>query len=152
MFLPPPPQSRVQRNFIFVALIDCALAKLLAGGTIVLGEIFVFSRAIEDVVDLLLMRTRSESELATLMSEVERLRSLDEIWKKSREPRLLPCSVRGADDDGAERPGGGGIVLRNVQYSRGTASVSAEHLVIGPGIYALTGGKETYSSFGYMPI
>jgi len=151
-FSPPPtPQSRVQRNFIFVALIDCALAKLLAGGTIVLSEIFVFSRAIEDVVDLLLMRTRSESELATLMSEVERLRSLDEIWKKSREPRLLPCSVRVADDDGAERPGGG-IVLRNVQYSRGTASVSTEHLVIGPGIYALTGGKETYSSFGYMHV
>ena len=102
-------------------------------------------------MDLLLMRTRSESELATLMSEVERLRSLDEIWKKSREPRLLPCSVRGADDDGAERPGGGGgggIVLRNVQYSRGTASVSVEHLMIGPGIYAVTGGKKTYSSFG----
>jgi hypothetical protein len=144
---PSPIQSRVQRNFIFVALIDCALAKLLAGGTIVLSEIFVFSRAIEDVVDLLLMRTRSESELATLMSETERLRSLDEIWRKSREPRLLPCRVRGAAaDDGAERlggGGGGGIVLRNLQYSRGTASVTVEHLEIGPGIYALTGGKET---------
>jgi hypothetical protein len=117
------------------------LAKLLAEGTIVLGEIYVFSRAIEDVVDLLLIRSRSESELATLMSEVERLRSLNGIWSKSKKDRLLPCRVRGAD--GAESAGGG-IILKNVQYSRGTASVSVEHLVIRPGIYALTGGKESY--------
>lgn len=43
----------LQRNFVFVALIDCALAELLAGHEIVVSEIFVFSRAIEDVVDLL---------------------------------------------------------------------------------------------------
>merc|ERR1719253_942279 len=54
----------LQRNFVFVVLIDCALAKLLAGGSIVVSEIFVFTRAIEDVVDLLLIRSRSESELA----------------------------------------------------------------------------------------
>ena len=61
-----------------------ALAKLLAEGTIVLSEIYVFSRAIEDVVDLLLIRSRSESELATLMSEVERLKSLNAIWSTNR--------------------------------------------------------------------
>lgn len=43
----------LQRNFVFVALIDCALAELLASSEIVVAEIFVFSRAIEDVVDLL---------------------------------------------------------------------------------------------------
>jgi ribosomal protein S18 len=43
----------LQRNFVFVALIDCALAELLEGHEIVVAEIFVFSRAIEDVVDLL---------------------------------------------------------------------------------------------------
>ncbi len=111
-----------------------------------LSEIYVFSRAIEDVIDLLLIRSRSESELATLMSEVERLKSLHAIWSESKEHRLLPCRIRGAD--GAERSGGG-IVLKNLQYSRGTASVSVEHLVIGPGIYALTGGEETESIIEY---
>ena len=62
------PLGRLQRNFVFVVLIDCALSKLLAEGSIVVAEIFVFSRAIEDVVDLLLIRSRSESELATLMT------------------------------------------------------------------------------------
>jgi hypothetical protein len=139
---PPPslPTFRLQRSFVFVALIDCALAKLLAEGTIVLSEIYVFSRAIEDVVDLLLIRSRSESELATLMSEVERLKSLDAIWSTNREHRLLPCRIQGADE--TEDPDGS-IVLKNLQYSRGTASVSVQHLVIRPGIYALTGGEET---------
>lgn len=140
----------LQRNFVFVALIDCALARLLADGTIIIGEIFVFSRAIEDVVDLLLIRSRSESELATLMSEVERLTSLNVIWNKSKEPRLVHCQINGLTT--ATTTDGGGqdssdIVLKNVQYSRGTASVFVNNLVIGPGIYAVTGangsGKST---------
>ena len=132
------PYARLQRNFVFVVLIDCALSKLLAEGSIVVAEIFVFSRAIEDVVDLLLIRSRSESELATLMTQVEKLSSLDEVWSKSKEARLLPCSIGSSD---------GGVVLNNLQYSRGTASVSVEHLVIEPGVYAVTGangsGKST---------
>ena len=148
----------LQRNFVFVALIDCALARLLADGTIIIGEIFVFSRAIEDVVDLLLIRSRSESELATLMSEVERLTSLNVIWNKSKEPRLVHCQIHNStitanNGEGDVQSSGGsggsssGIVLKNVQYSRGTASVFVNDLVIGPGIYAVTGangsGKST---------
>lgn len=134
---------RLQRNFIFVALIDCALAKLLAEGSIVVAEIFVFSRAIEDVVDLLLMRSRSESELATLMTQVDRLTVLDEVWRKSKEARLLPCRIRNSGDiEVNSHEPAGSIVLNNIQYSRGTASVSVEHLVIEPGIYAVTGGEE----------
>jgi ABC-type multidrug transport system fused ATPase/permease subunit len=144
----------LQRNFVFVALIDCALARLLADGTIIIGEIFVFSRAIEDVVDLLLIRSRSESELATLMSEVERLTSLNIIWNKSKEPRLVHCQIHGSTTtttttttDNGRGGGSSDIVLKNVQYSRGTASVFVKDLVIGPGIYALTGangsGKST---------
>ena len=145
----------LQRNFVFVALIDCALARLLADGTIIIGEIFVFSRAIEDVVDLLLIRSRSESELATLMSEVERLTSLNVIWNKSKEPRLVHCQIHNstitANNGGGDVQSSGGsssgIVLKNVQYSRGTASVFVNDLVIGPGIYAVTGangsGKST---------
>ena len=130
--------SRLQRNFVFVVLIDCALSKLLAEGSIAVAEIFVFSRAIEDVVDLLLIRSRSESELATLMTQVDKLKTLDEVWSKSKEARLLPCKI-----DSIE----GSIVLNNLQYSRGTASVSVENLVLEPGIYAVTGangsGKST---------
>jgi len=138
----------LQRNFVFVVLIDCALAKLLAEGNIVVSEIFVFSRAIEDVVDLLLIRSRSESELATLMTQVEKLKVLEGIWSKSKEARVLPCSIGGTNDDdyGASKYSGG-IILNNLQYSRGTASVSTDHLVIEPGVYAVTGangsGKST---------
>jgi len=48
----------MQRNFVFTVLIDCALASLIAIGKIVSSEIFVFSRAIEDTVDMVLMRSR----------------------------------------------------------------------------------------------
>lgn len=120
-----------------MVLIDCALSKLLAEGSIVVAEIFVFSRAIEDVVDLLLIRSRSESELATLMTQVEKLSSLDEVWSMSKEARLLPCNIGSTS----------GIELSNLQYSRGTASVNVEQLVLEPGVYAVTGangcGKST---------
>ena len=135
-------RTRLQRNFVFVVLIDCALAKLLAGGSIVVSEIFVFTRAIEDVVDLLLIRSRSESELATLLTEVEKLRALEGVWSRSKEARRLPCRVGGgAAGEGAVGSPSAGVVLRDLQYSRGTASVSVDHLVIKPGIYAVTGGE-----------
>ena len=108
-----------------------------------MAEIFVFSRAIEDVVDLLLMRSRSESELATLMTQVDRLNVLDEVWNKSKEARLLPCRLRSDDTMDATSYPTGSIVLNNIQYSRGTVSVSVEHLVIEPGIYAVTGGEDS---------
>jgi len=124
----------LQRNFVFVVLIDCALAKLLAEGSIIVAEIFVFSRAIEDVVDLLLIRSRSESELATLMTQVDKLKLLEELWSKSKEARLLPCRV-----SDSESGAGNSIELTNVAYTRGTAAISVEHLVIQKGIYAVTG-------------
>ena len=124
----------LQRNFVFVVLIDCALAKLLAEGSIIVAEIFVFSRAIEDVVDLLLIRSRSESELATLMTQVEKLKVLNGLWSKSKESKLLPCRVNDSGS-GAENS----IELTNIAYSRGTAAISVENLVIEKGIYAVTG-------------
>ena len=124
----------LQRNFVFVVLIDCALAKLLAEGSIIVAEIFVFSRAIEDVVDLLLIRSRSESELATLMTQVDKLKVLDGLWSKSKESKLLPCRVSDSGS-GVENS----IELTNIAYTRGTAAISVEHLVIEKGIYAVTG-------------
>lgn len=132
----------LQRNFVFVVLIDCALAKLLAEGSIIVSEIFVFTRAIEDVVDLLLIRSRSESELATLMTQVDKLKVLDSLWSKSKEARRLPCRVRDSES-GAEKS----IVLTNVAYTRGTASVLIEHLLIEKGIYAVTGESMSLLNF-----
>jgi len=131
----------LQRNFVFVALIDCALAELLASSEIVVAEIFVFSRAIEDVVDLLLIRSRSESELATLMTQVDKLKGLENAWSKSKVRTMLPCRI---DEASGKQQG---VVLRNLEYSRGSADVMIEKLIIEPGIYAVTGangsGKST---------
>ena len=102
--------------------------------SIVVAEIFVFTRAIEDVVDLLLIRSRSESELATLMTQVDKLKVLEKLWSKSKEARLLPCRV-----SDSESGAGNSIELNNVAYTRGTAAISIEHLVIEKGIYAVTG-------------
>lgn len=142
--------SWLQRNFVFMALIDCALAKLLAEGMLVASDIFVFSRAIEDAVDVLLMRSRSESELATLMAQIEKLGVLEGMWSKSKEENLLPC--RAAVDsmtmtNDVTDASYGSIKFQNLQYTRGTASISIERLDVEPGIYAVTGangsGKST---------
>ena len=110
--------SFIQRNFVFSVLIDCALANLLAMGKIASAEIFVFSRAIEDAVDLVLMRSRAESEIARMMMDIEKLQTLVNVWEMSRERVLMPCAVASPE---ARHPG---IVVRNLHYSRGSAVVS----------------------------
>ena len=114
-------------------MVDCALANLIGIGKIASSEIFVFSRAIEDAVDMVLMKSRSEAELARMMTEIEKLTELADIWARSKARNLLHCKVAPQE--------GGGITLRHVHYSRGTATVRAEHVEIEPGIYALTGAN-----------
>ena len=123
----------IQRNFVFSVLVDCALANLIAIGKIVAAEIFVFSRAIEDAVDMVLMKSRSEAELARMMTEIEKLSELASIWARSSTRSLIHCKVAQRELDG--------ITLRHVHYSRGTAAVHAEHVEMEPGIYALTGAN-----------
>lgn len=125
--------SWIQRNFVFSVLVDCALANLIAIGRIVSAEIFVFSRAIEDAVDMMLMKSRSEAELARMMTEIEKLTELADIWERSSTRRLLHCKLAPQEQDG--------ITLRHVHYTRGTAIVRAEHVELEPGIYALTGAN-----------
>jgi ABC-type multidrug transport system fused ATPase/permease subunit len=130
----------MQRNFVFVVLIDCALADLIALGRITAADTFVYSRAYEDAIDMLLMRSRGEAELARMMTEIDKLQDLANVWERSRERKLLPCRIASP----AERKS---LVIRNLQYSRGTALARADHLELRPGIYALTGsngsGKST---------
>jgi energy-coupling factor transporter ATP-binding protein EcfA2 len=137
----------MQRNFIFTVLIDCALANLIAIGKIAPSEIFVYSRAIEDAVDMLLMRSRGEAELARMMTEIEKLDKLNALWASSKKPNLLRCLI----DDGRHSLLSGSkhnrLILRNLHYSRGTAMARADHIELGSGVYALTGangsGKST---------
>jgi ABC-type multidrug transport system fused ATPase/permease subunit len=123
----------IQRNFVFTVLIDCALANLIAIGKIGASEIFVFSRAIEDAVDMVLMRSRSEAELARMMTEISKLQKLVDIWDKSKSRSLLHCNLA--------EPEHKKLVLRNLHYSRGSASARADHLELSPGVYALTGAN-----------
>jgi energy-coupling factor transporter ATP-binding protein EcfA2 len=129
----------IQRNFVFSVLIDCALANLIAIGKIMAAEIFVFSRAIEDAVDMVLMRSRGEAELARMMTEIEKLKNLVDIWDRSTSRSLIHCNLAPPKENN--------LVLRNLHYSRGTASARADHVELKPGVYALTGangsGKST---------
>ena len=154
----------IQHHFVFSVMIDCALAQLIAVNKIEASDIFVFSRAIEDAVDTVLMKSRAESELAHMTSQMKRLQKLNELWKNSRDARnLLPCrvaptlpysspsdSTAGSTESTGSSGGltnSPGIVLKNLHYSRGSAIVDVDHVDIKPGIYALTGangsGKST---------
>lgn len=130
----------IQRNFVFSVLIDCALANLIALGKIVSNDTFVFSRAIEDAVDMILMRSRGEAELARMDTEIRKLRDLSDIWERSKDRSLLRCNL-------AQSPGDG-LVLRNLLYSRGTANVRADHIELKAGVYALTGSNGSGKSDG----
>ena len=141
----------IHRNFVFSVLIDCALANLIAMGKIISSEIFVFSRAMEDAVDLLLMRSRSEAELARMATDLERLAQVRDLWRNQEaSTALLSCVVPDPECVDPTHPHHSHepkIVLRNLHYSRGTAQVRADHVELYPGVYALTGpngsGKST---------
>ena len=128
----------LQRHFIMMALVDCALAKLIAVGKIFAADIWVYARAIEDMINFVLMRSRSESELATMLSSIEILRELKVIWDASEQRNLLDCTVNTASDS---------LVIEGLSYTRGSASVSVENISLSPGVYAVTGangsGKST---------
>lgn len=141
----------IHRNFVFSVLIDCALANLIALGKITSSEIFVFSRAMEDAVDLLLMRSRSEAELARMKTDLERLAQVRDLWRNQEASKaLLSCAVPDpecVEPDHSRKHHGATVVLRNLHYSRGTAQVRADHVELSSGVYALTGpngsGKST---------
>ncbi|KAL3915209.1 MAG: hypothetical protein SGILL_005755, partial [Bacillariaceae sp.] len=138
----------IQRNFVFSVLVDCALAQLMAVGKLVSADIFVFSRAIEDAVDMVLMRSRSEAELARMMTQIENMRELSEVWGTAAKRSFLSCNIAPSDATAhAMEKHSSLVVLRNLLYSRGTAVVRTDHLELPAGIYALTGangsGKST---------
>ena len=134
----------IERNFVFSVLIDCALAHLIAVGRLLSADIFVFSRAIEDAVDTALMKSRSEAELARMMTQIDNLKELASVWDDAKSRNLLRCNLpptlpkSTGNFHETETPM---VVLRNLLYSRGTAVVRVDHLELKAGIYALTGGN-----------
>lgn len=110
----------LQRNFIFASLIDCALANLIAVGRIMSADIFVFSRAIEDAVDLVLMKSRAESELTSMEAQIKSLNGLYNVWENSKNRKLVNCQI---DESGISN-NGTMLSIHNLEYSRGTALVS----------------------------
>lgn len=136
--------SFIERNFVFSVLVDCALAQLMTAGKIVAADIFVFSRAIEDGVDMVLMRSRSEAELARMMTQISNLKELSEVWKSAKQRNLLSCTLGENHAHEASKPL---VVIKNMSYSRGAAVVQIDNMELAAGVYALTGangsGKST---------
>jgi|AntRauTorckE5430_2_1112549.scaffolds.fasta_scaffold11080_2 ABC-type multidrug transport system ATPase subunit len=130
----------LQRHFVMMALVDCTLAKLIAVGKIFAADIFVYARAIEDMINFALMRSRSESELASMESSIKVLRELKDIWDASEERNLLDCAIDNENSSGV-------LGIDGLTYTRGSASVKIDDLSLNSGIYALTGangsGKST---------
>lgn len=128
----------IQRHFVMMALVDCALAKLIAVGKIVAADIFVYARAIEDMINFVLMRSRADSELASMKTSIKVLRELKGIWDASEERNLLHCTFSDT---------GGDLLIEGLTYTRGSASVGIENISLPSGIYAVTGangsGKST---------
>ena len=138
----------IQRNFVFTVLVDCALAHLIAVGKIVAADVFVFSRAIEDAVDMALMKSRSEAELARMMTQIDKMKELAEVLDNAKNRNLIHCNIAPpAVVEQAVEKHSSMIVIRNLLYSRGTALVRVDHLELQAGVYALTGangsGKST---------
>lgn len=137
----------IQRNFVFSVLVDCGLAHLIAVGKIVSADIFVFSRAIEDAVDMALMKSRSEAELARMMTQIGNMEELATVWDDAKQRSLLNCNLAPPPSSSSVEHEGSKLVLRNLLYSRGTAVVRIDHLELKAGVYALTGangsGKST---------
>jgi hypothetical protein len=134
--------SFIQRNFVFSVLVDCALAQLMASGKIVAADIFVFSRAIEDAVDMVLMRSRSEAELARMMTQISNLKELSEVWKSAKQRSLLSCTLGSNNAKQSSKPL---VEIKNLAYSRGAAAVQIDHMELPAGIYALTGANGMFS-------
>jgi ABC-type Mn2+/Zn2+ transport system ATPase subunit len=122
-----------------MTLVDCALAKLISIGKIVAADIFVIARAMEDVIDLVLMRSRAHSELASMETSIQILYDLKSTWDKSEQRNFIDCTVQESSNEQ--------LMIDGLFYKRGLASVQINNLILKPGVYAVTGsngsGKST---------
>jgi len=121
--------------------IECALGFLLEMGQISNVDIMVYTRVVEDAIDLLLTRSRLQSELATMETNMDRLRLLSSHLSSAKARGRANCVVDAAR---------GSLDVSAVEYRRGSVlRVRIPELVLRSGqAYALTGangcGKSTF--------
>lgn len=94
-------------------MIECALSEMLAYGHIFVSEIMVFSRAIQDTLDFILMKSRAEAELASLNSAIEKLDEYSILTEASRQRNLVNCT---SSPDSS-------LSIKDLGYARGLALV-----------------------------
>ena len=108
----------------------------------------MYSRVVEETINLVLTRARSEAEIASIATHTHRLSHLSsDIAAASAVPNAsapaVTCTIRDVP--------GPAVVLTKLTYARGSARVSVNHLGLGAGrTFAVTGpngsGKSTLFS------
>jgi energy-coupling factor transporter ATP-binding protein EcfA2 len=147
------------RNDIFMPVIEVPMARLLSVGAIAADEIFVYSRAIEDIVNIVLTRSKRAAELASMATSLDQLDQLEALWGSLAERRLVACKRVGIDGEGLHMGAGStdlasvesGVTVNYLSYSRGTTKVTTRGLHLHTGrVYCVTGangsGKSTLFS------
>eukprot|EP00929_Paragymnodinium_shiwhaense_P002129 TRINITY_DN102329_c0_g1_i1.p1 TRINITY_DN102329_c0_g1~~TRINITY_DN102329_c0_g1_i1.p1 ORF type:complete len:829 (+),score=189.12 TRINITY_DN102329_c0_g1_i1:190-2676(+) len=127
--------------------IECVLAFLLQMQHITTSDLWVYTRVIEDAIDMLLTRTRKEAALKSMEMQIKRLKDLSGQLEKSVARGRAPCEVLAESN----APRGGQLSVAGLQYRRGRATVQLESLTLQTGrVYAVTGangcGKSTFFS------
>lgn len=125
--------------------IELVLAWLLEFGHIPIGDIWVYTRVVEETIDLLLTRFRMDAKLATLRTNMNRVSTLLDSLEAMRKRGRATC---------ATVSGGGAVRIAGLRYSRGTSlEVQIEELALKAGrVIAVTGpnGSGKSSFFGIL--
>jgi len=124
--------------------IELVLAWLLEARQIMSADIWVYTRVIEDVIDLMLTRFRLDATLATLNTNVDRITDLSTRLANTRARGYASCQVE---------PAVGAINIGGLHYSRGSSTVQLSQLELLKGrVYAVTGpnGCGKSSLFGIL--
>ena len=105
---------------------------------IIAAQIVGYRRGIEDAIDMILMKSRAEADLASLGTEVKKLHKLHQLWSSQKKTQV-DCEFKK----------GVTLEIKNLRYRRGTAAISVDALNLQRGkIYAVTGsngcGKSTF--------
>ena len=137
--------------------VECWVAYLLEAGQIHVAEVMVYTRAFDDAIDAVLMRSKAEAELERLKSDAARLAALHTaLSASSARPagsatlrvllappiRPSPATTAGSYAPTPISTSGHGRALRlhGVGFSRGAASVAMDTLELQvPGVYAIVG-------------
>jgi len=120
--------------------IECTLGFLLEMRHIGNVDIWVYSRVVEDAIDMLLTRSRNQAELATMQTNIERLQELAKRLSDARARGRMRCEVE---------PSAAALRFEDIEFSRGASlHVKVPQLVLPAGrVYAVTGpngaGKST---------